>query len=144
MDAGEALRSLEAWLGIARPIEAIGNRVDAALVQRHGVGLSGYELLSALANTRGWTPLGELCQAIQLSQPRISRLVAKLEVDGMVERSRDGNDGRAIQCRLTRKGRRVYAAASETMAEVLREAAQGQTAVAKLLREGLSAQASPQ
>lgn len=134
----EAAKALAAWLEIARPVEAIAARVEAALAQRHTIGLSGYEALSVLAGRRGWTPMPELCRSIQLSQPRISRLVAHLADDGLLEREPDGGDGRSFKIRLTRKGRRVHGAAAESVTELIGRAAGEPGPVAALLRESLS------
>lgn len=140
---GGADGALAAWLSIARPVEAIGGAIERALGQRHGIGLSGCEALAVLANSRGWTPLIELCESIDLSQPRISRLIAKLEDDGMVERARDGNDGRAFQVRLTRKGRRVYSSAAETVATIVAGAAEDSNPIASLLKSKLGEGSRP-
>ena len=132
-------RALAAWLAPARPVEEIGTRLELAPSQRHGFGLSGYEVLSVLAGRRGWSALSDLCAAIALSQPRISRLVSQLEQDGHLERTRDEHDGRAFRCRLTRKGRRVHAAAGQAVGQILGEASREPNAVAVLLRVELAA-----
>ncbi|WP_051461655.1 MarR family winged helix-turn-helix transcriptional regulator [Tomitella biformata] len=132
----EAVRALERWLGISRPVQAIASRLEAALAQRHAVSLSGYEVLSVLAARHGWTLMVDICEAVDLSQPRLSRLVAQLADEVLVERERVEVDGRAFQVRLTRKGRRVHGAAAATLVEVLKQAEAASGPVSELLRDG--------
>ena len=51
--------------------------------------------------------LGALAAAEQVRAPTMSRLVAALEVGGLVARTTDPQDGRATILRATRRGRRV-------------------------------------
>jgi DNA-binding MarR family transcriptional regulator len=125
-DLGTAVaanRTLDAWLSIARPVEATTARIESALSDRHAICLSAYEIMKHLAGKRGWTPLSEVCKEIARSQPRISRLVTQMQKEGLVDRTRVDGDGRAFQLHLTRKGRRVYFAASETLVETFDQAA---------------------
>ncbi|NYH52899.1 MULTISPECIES: hypothetical protein [Nocardiopsis] len=52
---------------------------------------------------------------------------------GLVDRARVDGDGRAFQLRLTRKGRRVYFAASATLVEVFEQVTRENTLVTRLL-----------
>lgn len=115
--AAAAERALEGWLGVARPVEAVNTELETALSDRHSICVSAYEIMAHLAGNRGWTPLSAVCKAVDRSQPRISRLVTQMQNEGLVERTRVDGDGRAFQLRLTRKGRRVYFAASATLVE---------------------------
>ncbi len=51
--------------------------------------------------------LGELAAAEQVTAPTMSRTVAALEGDGLVERSAHPADGRAVRLDATRRGRRL-------------------------------------
>ena len=51
--------------------------------------------------------LGELQQGVLLSQPALSRLVDRLEARGLVARSSDQTDGRAVRVTLTPAGREL-------------------------------------
>lgn len=55
----------------------------------------------------GPLPLGELAAAEQVSAPTMSRLVTELEGEGLVQRSRDPEDGRVRRVEATKEGRRV-------------------------------------
>lgn len=135
----DPVRALESWLAIARPVAAITQRLETALTQRHAISLGGYEVLAMLASRRGWTPMLDICESVELSQPRLSRLVAQIAEDGLVEREKMEHDGRAFQVRLTRKGRRVHGAAEETLLEVLARESEATGPVPKLLSEGFKA-----
>ncbi|MBI4539151.1 MAG: MarR family transcriptional regulator [Gemmatimonadetes bacterium] len=55
----------------------------------------------------GPVTLGELAAAEQVSAPTMTRIVAGLQVGGLVVRSRDRRDRRVVRVRATVKGRRV-------------------------------------
>ncbi|GHC73680.1 hypothetical protein GCM10007079_07840 [Nocardiopsis terrae] len=128
-----AHRALEAWLGIARPVEAVSARVEAKLGEQHSLCLSAYEIMAHLIGHPGWTPLSEVCRAVGRSQPRISRLVTQMQDQGLVDRERVAGDGRAFQLRLTDEGHRVHSRASTTLARTLEEATREHPPLAELL-----------
>ena len=55
------------------------------------------------------------------SQPGLSRLVQRMEADGLVERRADPDDRRATIVVTTRAGRRQFTAANAVYADALRE-----------------------
>jgi DNA-binding MarR family transcriptional regulator len=65
-------------------------------------------LLAALAtiDREGPITLGDLASAERLTPPSITKVVATLEDDGLVERAQDGQDRRVWRVRITAKGRR--------------------------------------
>jgi DNA-binding MarR family transcriptional regulator len=63
-----------------------------------------YGVLYALASARNGLRMTELCDDVLLTQAGISRLVARLERRGLVERSNDPHDARAYRIRLTAAG----------------------------------------
>ncbi|GAA2429434.1 MarR family transcriptional regulator [Streptomyces glaucus] len=79
----------------------------------HGLGASDFEVLDVLASA---TPEEErqcrvqnLVGRVHLSQSALSRLIARLEKDGLVERSVCAEDRRGVWVALTRKGRDLHA-----------------------------------
>lgn len=62
-----------------------------------------YELAhrSALTNS-------DLCSELGLDPGYLSRVVAGFEKQGLIEKSRSPMDGRAVQLKLTAKGRKTY------------------------------------
>ena len=63
----------------------------------------------------------DLADAVYLSQSALSRVVARLEADGLVKRGMCPNDRRGILACLTDTGRERYEAARPTHREVLAE-----------------------
>ena len=55
--------------------------------------------------------LGELAEIERVAQPTISRVVAKLEGDGLLERLPDASDGRVVRVVVTTDGAKLLEAA---------------------------------
>jgi DNA-binding MarR family transcriptional regulator len=66
-----------------------------------------YGVLYALSTAPDGLRMTELCDDVLLSQAGISRLVARLERRGLVERRGDAEDARAYRIRLTPVGAQV-------------------------------------
>jgi DNA-binding MarR family transcriptional regulator len=73
-----------------------------------------YGVLYALSTAPDGLRISELGEDVLLTQPGMSRMIARLEARGLVERADDPHDGRACRIRLTPDGvqaqRRVGAA----------------------------------
>jgi DNA-binding MarR family transcriptional regulator len=66
-----------------------------------------YGVLYALSSAPSGLRITELGNDVLLTQPGMSRLVARLETAGLVERVDDPEDGRACRIRLTQAGARA-------------------------------------
>jgi DNA-binding MarR family transcriptional regulator len=66
-----------------------------------------YGVLYALSSAPQGLRITELRADVLLTQPGISRLIARLEAAGLVERMDDPDDGRACRIRLTESGARA-------------------------------------
>ncbi|MEV0737935.1 MarR family transcriptional regulator [Streptomyces sp. NPDC050549] len=79
----------------------------------HGLGASDFEVLDMLASQAPRD--GDQCRVqnlvgrVHLSQSALSRLIGRLEKDGLVERSVCVEDRRGVWVALTRKGRDLHA-----------------------------------
>ncbi|MGP4087389.1 MULTISPECIES: MarR family winged helix-turn-helix transcriptional regulator [unclassified Streptomyces] len=79
----------------------------------HGLGASDFEVLDILATES--PEEGDQCRVqnlvgrVHLSQSALSRLIGRLEKDGLVERSVCAEDRRGVWVTLTRKGRELHA-----------------------------------
>ncbi|MEU9151854.1 MarR family transcriptional regulator [Streptomyces sp. NPDC048417] len=79
----------------------------------HGLGASDFEVLDLLAS--GSPAEGDHCRVqnlvgrVHLSQSALSRLIGRLEKDGLVERSVCVEDRRGVWVALTARGRAVHA-----------------------------------
>lgn len=104
-------RELAAWRGMLEVHSEIISRLDAELERDHGLPLTSYEVLMYLADAGGRLRMGELADRLLLSRSGITRLVDRLERQGLVERERCTDDGRGFFAHLTDAGRRKLAAA---------------------------------
>jgi DNA-binding MarR family transcriptional regulator len=97
-------------------------RLDAELERDHGLPLSSYEVLMNLADADGERlRMGELADRLLLSRSGITRLIDRLERQGLVERERCEEDARGLFARLTAAGReKVDAARPDHLAGVRR------------------------
>ncbi|MFG2358637.1 MarR family winged helix-turn-helix transcriptional regulator [Streptomyces sp. NPDC048521] len=81
-----------------------------------------YGVLYALAGAEGGLRITELIDDVLLTQAGVSRLVARLEKRGLVERLPDPDDGRACRIVLTTEGRDVQQRLGRAHARHVREA----------------------
>ncbi|GGZ37729.1 MarR family transcriptional regulator [Streptomyces poonensis] len=87
--------------------------IDRAL-HPHGLGASDFEVLDLLVSAAAENS-GEACRVqniacrVHLSQSALSRLIGRLEKDGLVERSICEEDRRGVWVALTEKGRDLHA-----------------------------------
>ncbi|GGN49074.1 MarR family transcriptional regulator [Streptomyces albiflavescens] len=88
--------------------------IDRAL-HPHGLGASDFEVLDILASASATAAeAGEQCRVqniagqVHLSQSALSRLIGRLEKDGLVERTVCQEDRRGVWVALTEKGRDLH------------------------------------
>ena len=112
--SGEPLTQAElaAWRGLLRVHSEVAGRLDAELERDHGLALTAYEVLISLADApRRRLRMSELAGALLLSRSGLTRLVDRLERQGLVARERCEDDARGYFAVLTAKGARKLAAA---------------------------------
>jgi len=121
---GEPLAPLEldAWRGMLRVHAALVREMDEEMRARHGISLSGYEVLMLVGDAPGRRMrVSELSSATLLSVSGISRLVDRLARDGLVVKEACEEDGRGARVALTAAGRgRLRAARASHLADVRR------------------------
>jgi DNA-binding MarR family transcriptional regulator len=94
--------------------------LDRELGERHGLGVSDFEVLERLAESDGRKfRAQDLAESVHLSQSALSRMIGKLEQHGLVQRSLCDLDRRGIYVCLTDAGRRRHAEALPTHRAVL-------------------------
>jgi DNA-binding MarR family transcriptional regulator len=94
----------------------------AASVASSRLGVSEYEVLERLASPdKDEHRMQELADNVHLSQSALSRVVARLEAEGLVTRAICSEDRRGIYACITDNGRRRYEAARPTHRRVLTE-----------------------
>ncbi|MEU9558570.1 MarR family winged helix-turn-helix transcriptional regulator [Streptomyces fumanus] len=79
----------------------------------YGLGASDFEVLDLLASDLpgpdGRCRVHSLADRVHLTQSALSRLIARLEKDGLVERSVCAEDRRGVRVALTPRGRELHA-----------------------------------
>jgi len=106
----------------ARSVGALERRLE----EEHGLGVSEYEVLERLAEgPKSERRMQELAAAVHLSQSALSRVVGRLEADGLVTRGLCTEDRRGIYACLTDAGRARYEVARPTHRSVLAETLSG-------------------
>jgi DNA-binding MarR family transcriptional regulator len=96
----------EAWEALYRAQATIGRELAEADVWDE-LNLREYGVLYALSTAPDGRRITELSNDVLLTQPGMSRLIARLAAAGLVERYDDPEDGRACRIRLTEDGRRL-------------------------------------
>jgi len=110
-----------AWVGLLHAYASLVKQLDTELIAAHGLSLSAYEVLWRVAATdNGRLRMTDLAELVLLSPSGLSRLVDRLESDGMIDRVACPTDGRAINATITELGRARLAEAQGTHFEGIR------------------------
>jgi len=119
---------VNSWRGLLERYHATWHALDRALRDGHQLGASEFEVLDALtegvcadSEEKAAQRMQDLGASVQLSQSALSRVVGRLEEDGLVTRTMCGHDRRGIYVRLTEAGRTKHAKAMLTHRAVLAE-----------------------
>jgi DNA-binding MarR family transcriptional regulator len=116
------LAELGAWRGFLRVHAALAKQLDAELVTEHDLPLSSYEVLITLqAAPDRRCRMAELADRVLLSRSGTTRLVDRLEREGLLERDNCTSDGRGTYAVLTEAGEALLARARPTHLEDVRE-----------------------
>ena len=112
MAAKQAEQALvERWRDVLALHARTQCEIDRALTE-HRLCASDFEVLDILA--RGSGPddcsyrVQEISERVHLSQSALSRLIARLEKDGLLERGMCPEDRRGVRVSLTAKGRALH------------------------------------
>jgi DNA-binding MarR family transcriptional regulator len=115
-------RELAAWRGLLATHSSLIAGLDDELEREHAIPLTSYEVLMYLGDAEdGQMRMGELADRLLLSRSGITRLVDRLQREGLVERHRCRDDGRGYFAALTPAGRdKLNAARADHLAGVRR------------------------
>ncbi len=113
---------LRALRGLMRAHASLAKRLDAELEQAHGLPLSSYEVLHHLESApEGRMRMCDLAEHAQLSRSGLTRLVDRLERDGLLSRCTCEHDARGAYACLTEQGVQRLSDARGTHLAVVRE-----------------------
>ena len=117
-----APEELGAWRGLLRVHSALVKALDAELLAEHDLPLTSYEVLINLqAAPDRRRRMAELAEGVLLSRSGMTRLVDRLERDGLIERDACTEDGRGMFAVLTDKGEELLSRARRTHLDGVRE-----------------------
>ncbi|GLW96178.1 MarR family transcriptional regulator [Microtetraspora sp. NBRC 16547] len=126
---------IDTWRELLARHAAVSCALERELSDRHDLGVSEFEVLDRMAeglatcDTGGAGGTGgtekfrvqELADKVHLSQSALSRLIARLEREGLVTRAMCEADRRGVYVLLTEEGRKRHAEAAPTHLAVLTE-----------------------
>ena len=111
-----------AWRGMLQAHSCLAKRLDAELERAHRLPMTSYEVLHHLEHSSGGRMrMCDLASQAQLSRSGLTRLVDRLERDGLLERCSCSHDARGSYACLTDAGRERLEAARVTHLSVIRE-----------------------
>ena len=115
---------LDAWRALVAVYQSVLHDVVRALENDAGMDSGVFSALAYLARAQppGRMRLSELQELMhpRYSQPGLSRLVQRMEADGLLERRADPDDGRATILVTTRAGRARFARADAVYTDAVR------------------------
>jgi DNA-binding MarR family transcriptional regulator len=115
-------QELGAWRGLLRVHARLAKALDADLVREHDLSLSCYEVLLFLADTPdGRLRMSELADGVLLSRSGLTRLVDRMEREGLLRRERCEDDARGYHAIITAAGRQLFQRARATHLDGVRE-----------------------
>jgi DNA-binding MarR family transcriptional regulator len=122
----DAVSCARAWQTLRLAHDRVARRLGAALAGECGLAISEFDVLLYLhTHPTETVRLGALLDTVPLSQPALSRLVARLAERGLVERAGAAGDRRAVALRLTDAGAALIEQAIAVQARVVHETLTG-------------------
>ena len=111
-----------AWAALTAAHSRVTGQLTGALARACGLSINDFELLLRLDHQPPpGLRLGELNSAVQLSQPSLSRAVARLCDRGWLSRAGTADDRRGVLVTITAAGRDLLHRAVPVHARVVRE-----------------------
>jgi DNA-binding MarR family transcriptional regulator len=111
---------VESWRALADRHARVTCALERVLQDEHGLGVSEFEVMERLAAPdKDQHRMQDLAESVYLSQSALSRLIGRLEAEGLVTRAICSEDRRGIFACLTEQGRARYEAAKPSQRRVL-------------------------
>ena len=115
-----------AWQTLRLAHDRVAQRLGAELSGACGLAINEFDVLLFLrSHAHEAVRIGALLDAVPLSQPALSRLVARLEARGLLARGGAEDDARAVVVCLTETGAALVDRAMVIHARVVHEALTG-------------------
>lgn len=105
----------QAWFQLVQDVAAVEAELAKALQARHGLGLSEFRALQALAEAKNSElRMQDLASHLKLNQSSVSRMVERLERTKLTVRDVCADDKRGVYTVLTDAGRTLLAQSEVT------------------------------
>lgn len=119
-DHNDAFGCARAWAALSAAHGRVAGRLSGALSRTCGLSINDFEVLLRLDRVPyPGLRLGDLNPAVQLTQPSLSRMIARLEQQGWLARAGDPNDRRGVLITLLPAGREVLRRAIPVHAQAI-------------------------
>lgn len=99
---------LRLWLRLLKASRLIEEEIRRRLREDHATTLPRFDVMSALHRHPGGLRMSEISAVLRVSNGNITGIVDRLTKEGLAERTKDNDDGRAYLVRLTPRGRRLF------------------------------------
>lgn len=111
-----------AWAALTAAHAGITGHLSAGLDRACGLSINDFEILLRLNQVPPpGTRLGGLTSAVRLTQPALSRAVARLERRGWLRRAGTSDDRRSVLVTITPAGKEILRRAVPVHAQTIRE-----------------------
>lgn len=104
--------TMRAWSALLVAHRRLTAAMDAELRERTGMDLDEYDVLHQLRRAEQPVRMSDLAHRVLITRPTVTRLVDRLVEQGLVERSPDPTDRRAVLVALSPSGRERLADAA--------------------------------
>jgi DNA-binding MarR family transcriptional regulator len=102
--------ALRAWIRLTKCAKRIEAHVNRRFAESHGTSLSRFDVLANLERCAGHAAsTTELSRLLLASQGNITRLLDRMQEDGLVRRRPSPKDGRVSEVQMTRAGEALFA-----------------------------------
>jgi DNA-binding MarR family transcriptional regulator len=101
-------QQFEAWKAFLRAQSGLIRTLDRELMAEQGLPITFFDVLAQLSAAGGQLRMSELADAVLLSRSGVTRLVDRMERDGLVRREQCETDRRASYATLTPEGKRAF------------------------------------
>jgi DNA-binding MarR family transcriptional regulator len=96
--------ALEAWDSFLRAHATLMRRLEVDLAQATGLALADFDVLAQLARAGGELRMTDLASRVLVSRSGMTRRVARLVEEGLVQRANTDADARGVVVTLTEAG----------------------------------------
>ena len=115
--------TLRLWIQVVRLANGLQKDVDSKLRKTHGQSLSRFDVLSQLHRAEHHQmSIGQLSASLLTPTNNITRLLDRMERDGLLERRLSEHDRRSFTVSATREGLSLFSAMAEDNRQWITEA----------------------